>query len=867
MIIAKLNRRSSLFLLLPALVLTFSCKDMKLDIQDLEDRLDVLEGTKITSINDQISSINKSVSDLQKIDETLDAYIKALETAATDLQQQIDDANAEIAKVESELGEEIPDYGQSILNELTIAKESIEAELLAINNTLAELKQADEALDKKISDLQTYVDTRLTSITDWADATFSTLTQYEQTQTEISLIKALIEQINAGITALEARLNGKIAADIQTAMDLLRSELSTDSIARIESAVAAVTKAYADAICSANEEITKAYTTAIATAISECEASLKVWISEKLANGYYDIAAIDGKLSALSARLDENDTDLQKQINEQKTALATLKEELTKAYKSAIKDAVEENNGVINASIASAVKEVEDKLQEEIDAVNHMIEDIVGSLAELKEAFVNRIQSLKFIPEFSDRKVSFSEVAGAVLDFMVSPMNQAAALADAWNRDNSIVKAFLRYTSAPVTRAVCEPIELSVVSVTSDGKGDISVVVKEDPANPLTDEFWNESQDAVVYLRISDGSNDIISELIDAVGYIPPPLSLGESEAANSYIVSQKGNYKFSTVKGNSGESVGAVASAEVLWESFGTDVTPNVGDLVKNAVYSDGYITFHTAEIFKEGNAVIAAKDASGNILWSWHIWLTDEPEGQVYYNNAGTMMDRNLGATSVTPGDVCALGLMYQWGRKDPFLGSSSGRANVTARSTAVWPAAVFSNSKYGTVDYSISHPTTFIAYNDKNNDWYYTGDSSTDNSRWTTSETKKSIYDPCPAGWRVPDGGLEGVWAKAFGSSQFMIEYSYDRTNNGIDFSSILGADQTIWYPATGMLIPDNDDSYKAGHIYDVGEECDCWSSSPDEYDSSAYQLYFNLWGYTYPRDTFMRSIGQSVRCIKE
>ena len=68
---------------------------------------------------------------------------------------------------------------------------------------------------------------------------------------------------------------------------------------------------------------------------------------------------------------------------------------------------------------------------------------------------------------------------------------------------------------------------------------------------------------------------------IDAVGYLPPTstLSLSDKGTANSYIVSQKGSYKFNTVKGNSSESVGVVASAEVLWESFGTDVTPNVGD------------------------------------------------------------------------------------------------------------------------------------------------------------------------------------------------------------------------------------------------------------------------------------------------
>ena len=193
-------------------------------------------------------------------------------------------------------------------------------------------------------------------------------------------------------------------------------------------------------------------------------------------------------------------------------------------------------------------------------------------------------------------------------------------------------------------------------------------------------------------------------------------VDMSFSGTANSYIVSQKGAYKFKAVKGNSSESVGAVSSAEVLWETFGTDVTPNVGDLVKNVSYKDGEVTFYTAETFREGNAVIAAKDASGNILWSWHIWLTDQSEEQVYYNNAGTMMDRNLGATSATPGDVGALGLLYQWGRKDPFLGSSSISRDILANATIAWPSIVGSDSQKGTIAYAIANPTTYIYHNDE-------------------------------------------------------------------------------------------------------------------------------------------------------
>ena len=337
-------------------------------------------------------------------------------------------------------------------------------------------------------------------------------------------------------------------------------------------------------------------------------------------------------------------------------------------------------------------------------------------------------------------------------------------------------------------------------------------------------------------------------------------VDLSGNGTANSYIVSEAGSYKFTPTKGNSSESVGAIATAEVLWETFGTDVTPNVGDLVKNVKYENGVISFETPSAYKEGNAVIAAKDASGTILWSWHIWLTDQPEGQVYYNNAGTMMDRNLGATSTTPGDVGALGLLYQWGRKDPFLGSSNISDDVDAKSTGSWPSAVSSDSNNGTIAYATANPTTFIKFNDYNYDWYYTGSSSTDNTRrWTTSESSKSIYDPCPAGWRVPDGGSNGVWSKACGSSSYFSGYPYDGTNEGMNFAGKFGSASTIWYPASGFRYSGDDSLCYVGYYGYY------WSASPD--GNRAYYLYFCYYGYVYPSNSIDRALGQSVRCLQE
>ena len=337
-------------------------------------------------------------------------------------------------------------------------------------------------------------------------------------------------------------------------------------------------------------------------------------------------------------------------------------------------------------------------------------------------------------------------------------------------------------------------------------------------------------------------------------------IDLSEDGTANCYIVSNAGSYKFTPTKGNSSEPLGEIANVGVLWETFGTDVAPSVGDLVESVSYTDNYILFTTPETYKEGNAVIAAKDASGTILWSWHIWLTDQPEEQVYYNDAGTMMDRNLGATSAIPGDVGALGLLYQWGRKDPFLGSSSISSSTLAKSTGTWPSAVSSNSTNGTIEYATAYPTTFIKYNSSNEDWYYTGSSTTDNTRWTTSATTKSIYDPCPSGWRVPDGGNNGIWSKALGSSSsFNDPLLYDSTNEGMNFSGKFGSVSTIWYPASGSRLSDG------GSLLSVGSSGEYWSASHGSSYAGSLFLYGS--GKVYPSVYHNRASGNSVRCLQE
>ena len=323
-------------------------------------------------------------------------------------------------------------------------------------------------------------------------------------------------------------------------------------------------------------------------------------------------------------------------------------------------------------------------------------------------------------------------------------------------------------------------------------------------------------------------------------------VNLSQDGYANCYIVSKEGAYAFTPTRGNSGESVGEIASVEALWESHdNTEISSSSFKLISNLKYTDGKITFKTSKSFTEGNIVIAAKNSRGTILWSWHIWITGRMTKQIYNNDAGNVMPRNLGSLSGNPGETGSSGLLYQWGRKDPFLGNM--------------PDKVASGPTTGTIDFVIQNPMVFVTADSSNHDWYYTGSRETDDIRWTDSSSNKSIYDPCPVGWRVPDGGNDGLWAKAAGSSVYFYDYPYDKENCGMNFSNKFSSAGKVWYPAAGFI-----DSVSA-LLSGVGSYGCYWTASA--YGYAAYCLYFNESGSVVPADFNYRASAFSIRCVKE
>lgn len=242
---------------------------------------------------------------------------------------------------------------------------------------------------------------------------------------------------------------------------------------------------------------------------------------------------------------------------------------------------------------------------------------------------------------------------------------------------------------------------------------------------------------------------------------------------------------------------------------------------------------------VSKGGNALIAAYSGS-TIVWSWHLWITDYvPQGitsSVTYAQAQQLtqngsvhqyatdafkdggahvgkviMDRNLCATAGGfPGENASLlefakriGYLYYWGRKDPFLGSIDGTANELnviydgeGRGVKLGKVAYSKIPLVGgnTLQYVIEHPDNIItgSGSDQNNSrcsWYSLNETTTEYQYLYNNS--KTLYDPCPAGWKTPYQTVYKGW------------------NTG----------QGYWFNANGAFVQNGSAHERGGRLYNV------------------------------------------------
>ena len=367
------------------------------------------------------------------------------------------------------------------------------------------------------------------------------------------------------------------------------------------------------------------------------------------------------------------------------------------------------------------------------------------------------------------------------------------------------------------------------------------------------------------------------------------------NKPSNSFIVEKSGTYQIEakTAAGTivRGERV------EWLWASKeGGNSNFDISELInpEKIIYdaTDNTIRFSVGtrtpfSKFTKGNVVLALKNSSNEIVWTWHIWITDEPKDILY--DGRTFMDRNIGAfaTKMVDSEIDNYGLLYQWGRKDPFIGGDGSEnetstnalyianKNTIVNDRATWNPSLAAgwsvntaavSSEYNTVRMPMQFVANSSASDGQTADWL----SASNRLLW--SETTKTDFDPCPYGYKVPSkADLSPLYIENSSSTQ----YFNNMTAKYWTYYYYLGG-ETIW-PSAGMRQGRNSFDGNIGSqllhsgTLSVYGQCFYWTSTPVniggvELPGASHRVY-TVSDLLYSNDEYGDNAdAYSIRCVK-
>ncbi len=354
-------------------------------------------------------------------------------------------------------------------------------------------------------------------------------------------------------------------------------------------------------------------------------------------------------------------------------------------------------------------------------------------------------------------------------------------------------------------------------------------------------------------------------------------------------------------------ENAGCVpAKAELLWQ--------DAPGLISNVQYNnsqmqlfvnpENYISFQVyARTIRQGNAVIAIKDAGDNVLWSWHIWVTDENIGQTievtnHQSQKYKFMPVNLGwcdgrtetyaerscKVRFTAGDASKEVIIkqvsasittggnhpyYEWGRKDPFPPS-----NGLANTNKIWydkdGNAHTESPKTENFSTGATCIMNYILKPDVMQSQYY-GDNtyanlwSADNNVYTANDENviKTIYDPSPVGFKLPPGNVFTGFTTTGGSTSTSSEINGTWSSSslkGWNFYTDSSKSKTIFFPASGYRYRSN------GMVSNVSSDGFYWSAVPSSPTKGRYLYFYSLQVIPLSTSNY-RAVGFGVRSSQE
>lgn len=324
--------------------------------------------------------------------------------------------------------------------------------------------------------------------------------------------------------------------------------------------------------------------------------------------------------------------------------------------------------------------------------------------------------------------------------------------------------------------------------------------------------------------------------------------------------------------------------TANVEWE-LATDATALAErSIVSSAALDGDVLKVSVGE--KTGNAVVSIKDGE-KIVWSYHIWVTDATPSDIPYVQGSdnySLMDRDLGAvwaptwaTRNANKAYMTYGMLYEWGRKDP-LPTYGVSAYATASKTLFgqealvrnYPVNCFNNPLTRFVGASGKKDASATIYPQSINNQILWGVkaaapiNTVEKSLVKQSNTVKTVYDPCPAGYMVPQTyHFQALKANVPSATNRQGYCAF--LNPGLDTPATATATayNLRGYIAVDTVVADGTD------FASNGTQANTWTSTPwgtDTWGGAAFSVTFASNKISVANLQFATSAMCSVRCMK-
>ena len=271
---------------------------------------------------------------------------------------------------------------------------SIETQIAAAQSSIEALQAADVALDKYIDALEAKSDS-LAQVLQNSDQQLDNRIDevYEMTMKEFALVKAELQVLNSQDSLLNVRLTelndyiAQVEAQQKAEHDWVQQTFST--LEQYEATCAAIAglEAHLQTVDGKLLDLTQALAEqkqALEQSIADAVTSVKSWVNEQL-SGYYTIAQTDAKIAAVLDTMTQENAELRQQLTQMQDSLAQTRIDLTTAYQSAIKQAIEEYDGKITKEIAAQVESLNKRIDDEVAAINAQLQALADRVAALEK--------------------------------------------------------------------------------------------------------------------------------------------------------------------------------------------------------------------------------------------------------------------------------------------------------------------------------------------------------------------------------------------------------------------------------------------------------------------------------------------------